>query len=188
MSAVAFEQLRADRNAQLVLGLLTGIVFGFLLQKGGVTAYGVILGQLLLHDFTVLRVMLTAVLIGMIGVYALKTAGLASLHIRKGSVGATVVGGLIFGAGFAILGYCPGTAAGAVGAGALDAVAGMAGIAIGAGLFARLYPYLDRTILNRGAFSAETMPELLGIRPVIAVALVAILIPTLFYALAALGY
>lgn len=185
---MAFERLRADHSAQLVLGLLTGIVFGFLLQKGGVTDYGIIIGQLLLTDFTVLKVMLSAVLVGMLGVYAMKAAGLATLHVRKGSVGATVAGGLVFGAGFALLGYCPGTAAGAVGTGALDAAAGMAGIALGAGIFARLYPYLDRTVLNRGAFPAETVPELLGVRPVVVIALVAIFIPVLFYVLAVLGY
>ena len=114
---MVLEQIRTDNRVQIVLGLLTGIVFGFLLQKGGVTDYGVIIGQLLLTDFTVLKVMLSAVLIGMIGIYAMKSAGLVRLHCRVGSVGATVIGGLIFGAGFAILGYCPGTAAGAVGSG-----------------------------------------------------------------------
>ncbi|MDD1645741.1 MAG: YeeE/YedE family protein, partial [Methanomicrobiales archaeon] len=146
---MAFESLRSNGRAQLVLGLLTGIVFGFLLQKGQVTEYEVILGQLLLTDFTVVKVMLTAVLVGMIGVYAMKSLGAARLHCRMGSVGATVAGGLVFGAGFATLGYCPGTAAAAVGAGAMDALVGMVGMVAGAGLFARIYPRLDRTILNR---------------------------------------
>ena len=121
---MVLEQIRTDNRVQIVLGLLTGIVFGFLLQKGGVTDYGVIIGQLLLTDFTVIKIMLSAVLVGMIGIYAMKSSGLVRLHCRVGSVGATVIGGLIFGAGFAILGYCPGTAAGAVGSGALDAAIG----------------------------------------------------------------
>lgn len=185
---MVFEQLRSNRKAQMALGLLTGIIFGFLLQKGGVTDYGVIIGQLLLTDFTVVQVMLSAVLVGMIGVYAMKAAGLVRLHARKGSVGATVLGGLIFGAGFAILGYCPGTAAGAVGSGALDAAIGMAGIAVGAGIFARLYPALDRKILNQGVFPTETIPELLGVRPWIVVIGVGILIIGILYLLAVLGF
>ena len=184
---MTFEQIRSNRRAQLILGLVSGVVFGFLLQKGGVTQYGTIIGQLLLTDFTVVRVMLTAVLVGMIGVYAMKAAGLVNLHCRKGSVGATVIGGLIFGAGFALLGYCPGTAAGAVGTGALDALVGMIGITLGAGIFARLYPRLDRLLLNRGVFPADTIPELAGIRPGIVVILVAILIIGFLYLLAALG-
>jgi len=185
---MVFEQLRSNRTAQIMLGLVSGIIFGFLLQKGGVTDYGVIIGQLLLTDFTVVQVMLSAVLVGMIGVYTMKSTGLVRLHARKGSVGATVLGGLIFGAGFAILGYCPGTAAGAVGSGALDAAIGMAGIAVGAGIFARLYPALDQKILNRGVFPTETIPELLGIRPWIVVIGVGILIIGILYLLAVLGF
>jgi hypothetical protein len=184
---MAFENLRSNTRAQLLIGLASGIAFGFLLQKGGVTEYGVILGQLLLTDFTVVKVMLSAVIVGMIGVFLMKWAGIVNLHIKSGSIGATVVGGLIFGAGFAVLGYCPGTAAGAFGSGALDAAIGMIGIVIGAGIFARLYPYLDRSILNRGPFPAETLPELVGMRQGIVVVVVAVLILCLLYLFEALG-
>jgi xanthosine utilization system XapX-like protein len=175
------ETIRNNRIVQVILGLLTGIAFGFLLQKAGVTNYDVIIGQLLLTDFTVVKVMLSAVLVGMIGVYAMKSAGIARLHCRSGSIGSTVVGGIIFGAGFALLGYCPGTAAGAIGTGALDALFGVVGIAIGAGIFARTYPILASTILNRGAFPAETVPELLGVRPGAVVVGVAVMILGMFY-------
>lgn len=184
---MTFEQLRSNKRAQVVLGLLFGIVFGFLLQKGGVTGYGVIIGQLLLTDFTVVKVMLMAILVGMIGVYVMKAAGLVRLQYQQGSVGATVIGGLVFGAGFAILGYCPGTAAGAVGAGALDALVGMIGIALGAGIFARLYPGLDRSVLKRGPFPAGTISDLVGVRPGIVVVLVAVLIAGLLYLLETFG-
>jgi hypothetical protein len=185
---MTIESIRSSARAQLVLGLVTGIVFGFLLQKGQVTEYEVIMGQLLLTDFTVVKVMLTAVLVGMIGVYAMKSAKIARLHCRMGSVGATVAGGLVFGAGFATLGYCPGTAAAAVGAGAIDALVGMIGMIAGAGLFARLYPRLDRTVLKRGTFPAETIPELLRLPPWVVVIAVAILIPVVFYVLGILGF
>ena len=184
---MAFENLRSNARAQILLGLLSGIVFGFLLQKGGVTEYGVILGQLLLTDFTVVKIMLSAIIVGMIGVFLMKWAGIVNLHTRAGSVGATVVGGLIFGAGFAVLGYCPGTAAGALGSGALDAAIGMIGIVIGAGIFARAYPYLDSTILNRGPFPAETLPRLIGMREGIVVIVVAVLILCLLYSFEVLG-
>lgn len=180
--------IRSGTRLQVVLGLVTGIAFGFLLQKGGVTEYDVILGQLLLTDFTVVKVMLSAVLVGMIGVFALKVAGQVRLHCRAGTVGATVFGGLVFGAGFALLGYCPGTAAGAVGAGALDALIGMAGMVLGAGIFARLYPRIENSVLNRGAFPADTLPELLGVRPGSVVAFVALVIIALLYLIAVAGF
>jgi hypothetical protein len=158
------KRLRQNKPAQLLLGLTIGILFGFLLQKGGVTEYDVILGQLLLSDFTVLKVMLTAVITGMLGLQILRSLGLARLIPKPGSVGKSIVGGLIFGVSFAVLGYCPGTIAGAVGQGSLDAiVGGTAGIILGAGTFAALYPRLQKSVLNRGNFGTLTLPELLKV-------------------------
>jgi hypothetical protein len=151
-------------KSQLIWGMVFGIVFGFLLQKGGVTKYDVILGQLLLVDFTVLKIMLSAVVTGMIGIYLMKTLGWVALYPKSGSLGKNVVGGLIFGVGFAVLGYCPGTIAGAIGNGYLDAlVGGLIGIWIGSGLFAALYPRLNRIILDKGDFGAMTLPRLFNV-------------------------
>lgn len=158
--------IHSRKGIQLCLGLLIGIVFGFLLQKGGVTKYDTIIGQLLLKDFTVVKVMLSAVLTGMVGVYFLKGIGLVRLHPKPGSLGQNLIGGLIFGIGFGILGYCPGTAAGAAGQGALDATfGGLAGIIIGSGLFASLYPQLEKRILNKGYFGELTLPQILKVPP-----------------------
>jgi len=154
--------IRGNRSCQLVLGLLTGIAFGFFLQKGGVTNYSVIVNQLLLTDFTVMKLMLSAVIVAMIGFHLLKHYGYVNLHAAKGSMGAQVIGGLIFGVGFALLGYCPGTVAGAVGSGAMDALfGGMIGIVIGTGIFADLYPRLKTGILKQGPFPAVTVQEFL---------------------------
>jgi hypothetical protein len=153
--------LHKNASAQVLLGLLFGIGFGFLLQKGRVTNYNVIEGQLLLTDFTVMKVMLSAVMVGMIGFHLLKHLGYVRSHAAEGTIGSNVIGGLIFGVGFALLGYCPGTVAGAVGTGAMDALlGGMTGLLIGAGLFAELYPSL-KPILTKGPFPAVTAPEFL---------------------------
>jgi uncharacterized membrane protein YedE/YeeE len=153
-------ELRSNKRFQLAAGLGIDIGFGFLLQRGGVTRYEVVIGQLLLQDFTVVKIMLTAVLTGMIGVHALNSAGVATLSKKPGSVGSTVVGGLIFGVGFALLGYCPGTMIGAVGQGSLDALFGMAGMLIGTAVYAAAYPALARSILKKGDFGQVTLPEL----------------------------
>ena len=155
--------LHENARAQRWIGLAAGVVFGFLLQRGGVTHYDTIIGQLRLTDFIVVKVMLSAVVVGMLGVYGLRSLGLARLHPKAGSVGMTVIGGLIFGVGFAVLGYCPGTIAGAVGQGALDALfGGLVGIVLGAGLFAALYPRLTK-VLDWGSFGEVTWPELLRV-------------------------
>jgi uncharacterized protein len=159
-------KLHEKRDAQLALGLFTGILFGFLLQKGGVTQYDVIIGQLLLTDFTVVKIMLSAVATGMVGVHLLRSFGLAALHPKPGSFGSSVIGGLVFGIGFGLLGYCPGTLAGAVGQGSLDALfGGLIGALVGAGLFSELYPKLEGAILNKGYFGEMTWPNLLRVNP-----------------------
>ena len=169
-------------KSPLVWGLAFGIVFGFLLQKGGATKYDIIIGQLLLTDFTVLKIMLSAVLTGMIGIYFMKTMGWVELYPKSGSIGKNIIGGLIFGIGFALLGYCPGTIAGAVGNGYLDAiVGGLAGILIGAGLFAALYPRLSQGILSKGDFGDLTFPRMLNVSAWVVVIPVAVLIFLLLY-------
>ncbi|MBN1570244.1 MAG: YeeE/YedE family protein [Acidobacteria bacterium] len=176
------KSIHANNKIQLILGLLLGICFGFLLQKGGVTTYDVIINQLLLNDFTVVKIMLSAVLTGMIGVHLLRSMGLARLHPKPGSVGSSVIGGLIFGIGFGTLGYCPGTAAGAIGQGCLDALlGGVVGILIGAGLFASIYHKIHKPVLSKGNFGEMTLPELLKVNHWIIVAAVAIMIIALLH-------
>jgi uncharacterized protein len=175
--------LHAKSGSQLIIGFLIGVVFGFLLQKGGVTRYDVIIGQLLLTDFTVLKVMLSAVVTGTIGVYALKGAGLAQLHPKPGSFGSSVLGGLVFGVGFGILGYCPGTAVGAVAQGSLDALfGGVVGIIIGVVLFAAVYPKLEKGVMKIGDFGETTIPQVMRVSPpLVIVPLCAAIIWLLFW-------
>jgi len=155
-----------NEHLQIFLGLSIGIGFGFLLQKGGVTNYDVIIGQLLLTDFTVLKLMLTAVIVGMPGIHLMRQAGWIEFHTFRGSAGSSIVGGLIFGVGFGLLGYCPGTVAGAIGQGQIDALlGGVAGILIGCALFAAWYPSIKKTFLEKGMFPAETIPESIGLPP-----------------------
>jgi hypothetical protein len=175
-------------QSPLIWGLVFGLLFGFLLQKGGATQYDVIIGQLLLSDFTVLKIMLSAVLTGMIGIYLMKSLGWIKLNLKAGSLGSNVIGGLVFGVGFAVLGYCPGTIAGAIGNGYLDAlVGGLAGILIGTGIFAALYPRLKNSILKKGDFGNLTLPQLFKVNEWVVVAAVAVLIFLLLFGLERFG-
>lgn len=76
-----------DSPTKLLLGLITGIAFGFLLQKGQAAKYRVIMGQFLLKDWTVVKIMLTAVVVGSLGVWALVSLGAATLHIKAAAMG-----------------------------------------------------------------------------------------------------
>jgi hypothetical protein len=173
--------LHQKTKLQLVLGLLMGIAFGFLLHKGGVTKYEVLIGQLLLKDFTVVKVMLSAVVVGMIGVHLLVNLKLARLQPKWGSFGSSVIGGLIFGVGFGLLGYCPGTAAGAVGNGCVDALVGGFGILLGAGLFAAVFAKIKDPVLKIGVFGNITLPELFKVNAWVVIAPVAVGIVALLW-------
>lgn len=173
----------AEDRRPLLYGLGFGIIFGFLLHKGGATKYDVIVGQLLLTDFTVVKIMLSAVATGMIGIYFMKSLGWIKLSIKSGSVGKNVIGALIFGVGFAVLGYCPGTVAGAIGNGYLDAITGgMVGIVLGAWIFAVMYPRLKDSILKKGDFGDITIPRLLKVNDwVVVIPAVALIVLLLFW-------
>jgi len=155
---------KSDAPKQLILGLFFGIIFGVLLQKGGVAKYEVLLGALLLTDFTVMKVILSAILVGMIGIFGMHALGLVKLHLKPTKYAANVIGGLVFGAGFALLGYCPGTGAAALGQGNLDAVAGIAGLLAGSYLFAEWSRKLGANVLTWGGRGCITLPGLVGVR------------------------
>jgi len=147
----------------LIYGLFTGIFFGFFLQKGRVLRYDKQLGALRLMDMTIVKFMLSTVLVGMVGIYLLKDMGLIKLSVKSTNLGGNIIGGLVFGAGWGLLGYCPGTSAGALGEGRWDALWGIVGMLVGAAVFAEVYPTLKTTILTWGNLGEITLPQLLGL-------------------------
>ena len=154
-----------DSPQRLLLGLMTGIVFGFLLQKGRVAKFQVIVDQFLLRDWTVVKVMLTAVVVGSVGVYAMAEAGVVSLHVKPALLGGVLLGGVLFGVGMAVLGYCPGTSVAACGEGRRDAMVGVFGMLLGAGVYVATYPALQPIIHVLGDWGKVTLPEVTGTSP-----------------------
>jgi uncharacterized membrane protein YedE/YeeE len=147
----------------LLYGLLTGIIFGFLLQKARVIRYDKQLGALRLVDMTIVKFMLSTILVAMVGTYLLKDLGLVKLSIKPTILGGVILGGLIFGIGWGFLGYCPGTSAGALGEGRWDAIWGILGMLGGAALYAEAYPAMKKTILTWGDLGKITFPQILGV-------------------------
>ena len=147
----------------LIYGLVTGVFFGFFLQKGRVLRYDKQLGALRLMDMTIVKFMLSTVLVGMVGIYLLKDLGLVKLSIKSTNLGANIIGGLLFGAGWGLLGYCPGTSAGALGEGRWDALWGIVGMLVGAAIFAEVYSTLKTNILTWGNLGKITLPQVLGL-------------------------
>lgn len=152
-------------KAPLVFGLMFGIAFGFALQKGGVGKFHILIGQLLLRDFTVIKVMLTAVAVGMVGAYLLRAAGQVELKVKPTRYGANAIGGLVFGSGFAFAAYCPGTNMVALGQGNFDGLAVAAGMIFGSYLFALMVDWFGRTVMTWGERGKITLPDLFGVKP-----------------------
>jgi uncharacterized membrane protein YedE/YeeE len=146
---------------ELILGLITGILFGVLLQRAEVLRFDRQVGFLCLRDMTILKFMLSAVFVGMIGINFFDSAGIIDLKVKTTQVAAQLIGGGLFGLGWALLGYCPGTAVGAVAEGRTDAFWGILGMIIGAMIFAHIYPLLSDTILRWGDLGKVTIPEMI---------------------------
>jgi uncharacterized membrane protein YedE/YeeE len=170
------EHQPASRSGTLALAGLFGLVFGFLLQKGGVAKFHVLIGVLLLEDFTVIKVMGSAIIVGMIGVFILRSRGKVELHLQPLRWGPQILGGLLFGVGFALLAYCPGTGAAALGQGNWDALFGMAGLVAGSYLFAMMSGPIGRTVGRWGDCGKKMLPELVPAPTWVVVAAVAVLL------------
>jgi uncharacterized membrane protein YedE/YeeE len=164
-----------DKPGLVIGGLVAGVAFGFLLQKGQVAKYRVILGQFLFTDYTVLKVMLTAIVVGAIGVWGMLQLGLIQhLQVKPALLAANAVGGLIFGVGMALLGYCPGTGVAAMGEGSRHARWGFAGMIAGAAAFAAAYPFLEQGFMKLGEVAVAsggavtnrvTLSDVTGVSP-----------------------
>lgn len=165
---------------ELAYGLITGVLFGYLLQNGRVLRYDKQLGALLLKDMTIVKFMFTSVITAMVGVYILKDLGLVKLSLKTTILGANIIGGLLFGFGWALLGYCPGTSVGALGEGRYDVIWGILGMLVGAGIFAEMYPFLKKTILTWGNYGKITIPQVLNVNHWWVIAVIAILAMILF--------
>jgi hypothetical protein len=150
-------------NSALWLGLVTGIIFGFLLQKGRVLRFDKQVGAMRLKDMTIFKFMLSAIMVGMVGILLLSDAGLISLSHKGMNLGALLVGGALFGAGWAVMGFCPGTAMGAIGEGRWHGAFAVLGMMAGGALYAELYPFFLKTVLAWKDFGKIGIPETIGI-------------------------
>jgi len=152
-----------DRQKLLSYGLSTGMLFGLLLQRSGVLRYDKQVAALRFQDMTIVKFMLSAIMVSMTAFFMLKEQGLTGDKLRDTNLPANILGGLTFGAGWGLTGYCPGTAVGATGEGKLDSVFGILGMLTGAAIYAETYPKLKSTVLSWFNIGKLTVPELLNL-------------------------
>ena len=146
---------------KLVLGLVTGIVFGVLLQKGQVAKFQKILGQFLLKDFTVVKIMATGIAVGTIGVHALVALVWRRFTFRRLRWRAS----LSAACSSARVSRCSGSSVAACGEGRRDAMVGVLGMFVGAGIYVAAFPALQPMIKSMADFGKVTLPQFTGTSP-----------------------
>jgi uncharacterized membrane protein YedE/YeeE len=131
-------------------GLLMGIVFGFALEKSRVFEPGVIVGQMQLRNWIMLKVFLAAVATGALVLAFLNGLGIVKLQPKATLYAADIVGGLILGAGISLAGACPGTTLAQIGVGYRDAIFTLIGGLFGAVAFSYAEPWLSKSLIGTG--------------------------------------
>jgi len=145
------------------LAIPMGIIFGVLLHRGGVANYNVIVNQFRFKDFTVLKIMFTAIIVGGIGVLLLKTTGHAQYHIKPANMLGVSLGAALFGVGMVLYGYCPGTGVAAMATGSIHATVGFAGMLVGGVLYAVSFTWVEANIQKVAALGKLRLPDVTGV-------------------------
>ena len=149
-----------------VAGLLLGLLFGFALEGAGFGSARKLTAQFTLRDFTVFKVMFTAVIVAAVGLWLSDVTGLmpaGRVFVPTLYFWAIGLGGALIGAGFALGGYCPGTSVAALASGRGDALAFMAGMVAGVWVFAAGFDEIFDFYAAAKGPQGETLDQLLGL-------------------------
>ncbi|NMB81774.1 MAG: YeeE/YedE family protein [Ignavibacteria bacterium] len=131
----------------VLFGLAVGFLFGYILTRTGITKYPRVMGMLLLKDFKILKFMLTAVISSVILFHLFGDLGLLKV-VPKNLDWGKLIGGLIFGTGMGILGYCPGTMMARIGEGKKEAILALFGMALGIFIYALTIKSVKTALLS----------------------------------------
>jgi hypothetical protein len=157
-----------------ILAIVMGMAFGGLLVFSRVTRGGCLTEQLRFKDSTVLKVMLTAILVGGIGVWVLVHTGHAKYAVKEANLAGVALGAVIFGAGISLYGYCPGTGIAAAATGSISAWVGLFGMMGGAIMYALTFDAVKKHILTIAALGKVRLPEITGIPDLVFFALLGV--------------
>lgn len=165
-------------DSGLLSGLFLGLLFGFALEAAGFGSPRRLTGQFLLKDWTVFKVMFTAVIVAAFGLWLFQTAG----WLRPGSyfvpsllLYGTFLGGALIGIGFMLGGYCPGTSVVGLASGRIDALVFMVGMVGGSALYAAVFDWIRPFALATADPLGRTLPQLFGVPDIVVIAVLAVI-------------
>jgi uncharacterized membrane protein YedE/YeeE len=182
-----FESLMGEyRELGLVVAVLIGFGFGFVLERAGFGRATKLAGQFYLHDMTVFKVMFGAIVTAMLGLVIVSGLGLVDLQILSESavsqtyIWPMLVGGFLLGTGFIISGYCPGTSLVATASGNIDGFVTFAGVIVGSVVYSELFPLVEG-FHNSGAQGHLFLYQVLGLPPAVVAAAIAVMALAAFF-------
>jgi len=178
-----FNQVFSPSLFVFISAAISGFIFGFLLRKAHLSRFDIIIKQLILKDFTVMKVIFTAIIVGSIGFYFMHSLNIVKFQIIPATVYAGIIGGAIFGVGMAILGYCPGTAVAAIADGSRHAIYGVLGMFTGAYIFGEVQKPISKYITLMDPLNKITLQNYFNISPWVIISILIIFATTFFYIL-----
>ncbi|MFZ5753088.1 MAG: DUF6691 family protein [Bacillota bacterium] len=149
---------------EIIIALIVGSIWGYILYKAMVCDHGCIIGGLSLKNLTMLLVIMTSVVTTALIIYPLSAVGIVKLIPKPTYVLGNVLGGAILGIGMALAGYCPGTAIASLGSGKIDALVTIMGGLAGAVLYAVMFPVLKPYLVDPLSYGKITLPDLLAVK------------------------
>ena len=151
----------------VLMPLGIGFCFGWLLQRAGLSRYDRIVNIFRLRDFAVMQFMLSALVVGALTLQVLAALGVAGPYpLPVTYVWGVLLGGVLFGVGMALSGFCPGTVAAGAGEGRLDyLIPGALGLYVGAVVYGWIYPWFMPRLVALGNYGPLTLADALGVHP-----------------------
>lgn len=172
-------------DAGVISGLVCGVLFGFVLENAGFGSPAKLTAQFELRDWSVFKVMFTAIVVAAFGLYGLKAAGLMqtdAVFVPSALLMASAVGGALVGAGFAVGGYCPGTSVVGLFSGRLDALVFLVGLLLGTVVFAGFYGSAIEALMGMWEVQAgDTFTDAFGVSEVTMLAILSVALVAVFY-------
>ena len=170
----------------MVSGLVCGILFGYVLENAGFGSPAKLTAQFRLNDWSVFKVMFTAIVVAAFGLWALRALGLMApdtVSVPPALVMASAVGGALVGAGFAVGGYCPGTSVVGMASGRIDALVFIVGLLVGTFAFAAWYGPAIRSMMAIGEIiDGDTFTDAYGVSEPILLGALGLTLVAVFYA------
>lgn len=172
-------------ETDMVSGLVCGILFGYILENAGFGSPVKLTAQFRLTDWSVFKVMFTAIVVAAFGLWGLRAMGLMPpdmVYVPTALVMASAVGGALVGAGFAIGGYCPGTSLVGLSSGRLDAAVFVVGLLLGTSAFAAFFGPALRSMMAIGMIvDGDTFTDAYGIPETVMLGIMTVFLVGIFY-------